>query len=42
MRQEEKKKGKIRLDSVLQRNCILFTAGSHVTMCVGPRERQVE
>lgn len=33
---EERKK--IRLDSVLQRNYILFTAGYHVIMCVGTSE----
>lgn len=36
--EEKKKKGKIRLDSVLQRNYILFTAGYHVIMRVGMSE----
>ena len=35
---KKKKKEKIRLDSVLQRNYILFTAGYHVIMCVGTGE----
>lgn len=36
--EEKKKKGKIRLDNVLQRNYILFTAGYHVIMRVGMSE----
>lgn len=38
MKEEKKKKGEIRLDRVLQRNYILFTAGYHVIMCVGGGE----
>lgn len=37
-----REKKKIRLDSVLQRNYILFTARHHVIMCVGTSERHPE
>ena len=39
MKEEEKKRsGEIRLDSVPQRNFILFTAGYRVIMCVDMSE----